>query len=229
MNKKIYISALAGAVVFFVGAQAHALTVNTGVTGGVQVAAASGSAVNASGSASGSMNMDLGNGGLQAQIQAGIITQSSGEAMVGLQGNMVDMIQSNADLMAYNNLVVQARPAVTAVNVNSDNSVDVHYSQPAKFLGIFSTSLSGDVNVDAQGNTKVYLPWYAFLYSKDTTSVQTSAATAVAQSGAQFNAQADATTMVQNQARVVNAVSAAIQAQVSASATATATGSASAY
>lgn len=218
MNKKIYISALAGAVVLFVGAQAHALTVNTGLTGGVQANTASASA---SGSASGSMNMNLANGGLQAQIQAGVITQSSGEAMVGLQGNMIDMIQSNADLTAYNNLVVQARPAVTAVNVNSDNSVDVHYSQPAKFLGIFSTSLSGDVNVDAQGNTKVHLPWYAFLYAKDTTSVQTSAATAVAQSGVQFNAQADATTMAQNQARVINAVSTAIQAQASASATAT--------
>lgn len=206
-----------GGLVFVFGAQVHALDLSVTTTANMQ----------SSGTASGSMNVDLGNGGLQAQVNAGTVNASSGDAIVSLQGNSVGLIQTDADLTAYNDLVVKSRPAVSSVNVQSDNSIDIGYAQPAKFLGIFSTSLSGDVHVDAQGNATVRMPWYSFLYSKDTSGVQTSVVTSIQQSGVQFGVQAqvNATTAAQNNARVINAATAAIQAQAQASATTSASAS----
>jgi hypothetical protein len=220
MNKKLF-GFMAGGLVLVVGAQAHALTVSG--TGDVIVQ----NSTSSSSTADASATLQVGSVGLQAQVQAGTVNTSSDDTVVSLQGDSIGMIQTSDDLTAYNNLVLKARPAVTSVNVNSDNSIDIGYAQPAKFLGLFSTSLSGDVHVDASGNTAVHLPWYAFLYSKDTTNVQASVASAVQKSGAQFNAQADASTSAQDHARVINAATAAIQAQALASATAN--GSTSTY
>jgi hypothetical protein len=221
MNKKV-LGIMMGGMVLTLAAQVNALTINASTTGNLMVQASA--TASASAQMQG-MDMVSSTDTLSAQVNTGMANTSSDSAIVSLQGNSIGMIQSSADLTAYDNMVIKARPAVSSVNVNSDNSIDVIYAQPAKFLGIFSTSLSGNVHVDAQGNTTVHMPWYAFLYSKNTTSVQASAATAVQQSGAQFNAQADAMTKVQNNARVINAVSTAVQAQ--ASANASASGSAS--
>lgn len=225
MNKKLF-GLMIGGLAFVLAAQVNALTV-TG-TGGLTVQATTTSVVVMSSTVTG--NLDASSTiGLAAQVQAGSTTTSSEDSIVSLQGNSIGMIQTNADLDAYNTLVIKSRPAVTSVNVDSTNNVDVYYSQPARFLGIFSTSLSGDVHVDAQGNTTVNMPWYAFLYAKDTTNVKTSVATAVTQSGVQFGSHADAATTIQNNARVINAVSAAVQAQAQASASASTTGTASTY
>jgi hypothetical protein len=170
----------------------------------------------------GSFNVNVGNGGLSAQVQAGAVDSSSASAIVDLNGNSNALIQSTSDLMTYDALVISNRPAVRSINVHDDGSVVVGYSQPAKFLGIFSTSITGNVDVDAQGNTTVHLPWWAFLYAKNTTDVKTSVSAAVQQSGVNFGAQADATANAQNSARLINAVTTAIQAQASANATASA-------
>jgi hypothetical protein len=160
------------------------------------------------------------NVGLQAEIQSGTVVSSSDDAVVQLQGNTLGLIQTSDDLTAYNNLVVKARPAVSSIKVATDGSMNIGYSQPAKFLGIFKTSLAGNVNVDASGNVNVSTPWYGFLYTKDTTPVQASVTTAIQQSGAQLNAQATTQAQLQNQAMLVNAITAAIQTEAQASATA---------
>lgn len=150
--------------------------------------------------------------GLSAQVQAGAtIDAASGAALV----------QTSDDLATYNTLVIKARPAVTAINVQSDGSVVVGYSQPAKFLGLFSTSITGNVDVDAQGNATVHLPWWSVFYSKDTTGVQAAVSTAVQESGVNFAAQVDAMATAQNAAQVINAATSAIQAQTQVSAAAT--------
>jgi hypothetical protein len=228
--KKI-IGALLGGAVFVVGSSAYALSLAGAATGGVQVGAGYGAQAGVSATTSvqsqtsssmdGLVNVNVGTG-LQAQVQVISANTSSENAVVQLQGNTVGLIQSDTDLMTYNNLVIQARPVVKAINVHSDNSIAIDYSQPAKLFGIFPTSLSGEVDVDAQGNTTVHLPWYAFLYAKNTANVQTSVAAAVQQSGASFGAQANAQAQLQDSARVISAVSAALQAQASASAGASA-------
>jgi hypothetical protein len=223
MKKLIYGLLVVGAGLF-VGAQAHALSVSTGLTGNTQVgSSATGSSAmdgatgtaQASGTAAVQMNV-----GLQAEIQSGTVVSSSDDAVVQLQGNTLGLIQTSDDLTAYNNLVVKARPAVSSIKVATDGSMNIGYSQPAKFLGIFKTSLAGNVNVDASGNVNVSTPWYGFLYTKDTTPVQASVTTAIQQSGAQLNAQATTQAQLQNQAMLVNAITAAIQTEAQASATA---------
>ncbi|HUC31111.1 MAG TPA: hypothetical protein VMR99_00270 [Candidatus Paceibacterota bacterium] len=193
----------------------------TGV--GIQGGVSASTSAQSQGSSSGSVlvNVDIGSG-LQNQIQAVAANTSSINAVVQLQGNTAGLIESDADLSAYNNLVIKDRPVITAINVHSDNSIAIDYSQPAKLFGIFPTSLSGEVDVDAQGNTTVHLPWYAIFYAKNTANVQTSVAAAVQQSGASFGAQANAGVQLQNTARVISAATAALQAQAQASVSANA-------
>lgn len=137
-------------------------------------------------------------------------------------------IMSSADLATYNDIVMKARPAVAAINVdNTNNTIAIQYSQPAKLFGIFPATLSGNVTVDAEGNTSVSLPWWSIFYVKDAAAVQASAAAAVAQSGASFDAQADASTKLQNEARVIDAVTGALQAQAVAAASTSVSTSAS--
>lgn len=193
----------------------------------------------------------------QAQMQASSSNNtstntSSLSAVAQVLGAAPTLIKTNDDLTAYDNLVTQARPAITAVNVNSDDSVAITYQQPAKLFGIFPTSLPGEVDVDAQGNASVHLPWYSVFYATDASSVQASVANAVQQSGVTLGASAnananantnatagtsanasgtmsgvEASTQLQNTARLINAITAALQAQaqVQASSSASTTGS----
>lgn len=209
-----------------VGFGVHAYAANVNVVGnvitGAQASSGVGAQVDATTSAAEqnllNANVNVGvngtnasgtnNGGLQADVQSG--------AVVNLQSADTATIATNGDLTAYDGLVVKARPIVTGISQQNDGSVAITYAEPAKFLGIFPTTISNEVNVDANGNTTVHSPWWGFLYAKNDSAVQISAAAAVQQSGVQFGAQTNATTTLQNQARVINAVSAAVQAQVSA-------------
>jgi hypothetical protein len=177
-------------------------------------------------SGTGSMNMINGNLGLQAQLQtmSGTMATSSEDSIVNLQGDTEAAIQSDADLAAYNNLVIQTRPAITAINTDSNNGVDITYAQPARFLGIFPTTISGQVNVDAQGNTTVSLPWWSFLYSKDTSGVQSAVTTAAQTSNADLAVGASSMTSLQDSASMINAVTAAIQSEFQASGSANVSG-----
>jgi hypothetical protein len=232
MNKKLFsfmsFAGVAGAVLLIASnAYASGLYGVVSSTTGVQLGGNTSSSATVTASSSLNANEGL-EVQLQAQAQSGAaMTSSSEDNIVQLQGNALAAIKTNDDLTAYNNLVVQDRPAVRSVNAQSDGSVSVGYSQPARFLGIFSTTLTGQVNVDAQGNVTVHMPWYAFLFSKDTTAMQTAATTAVVQSGAQFGGQMSTQAMVQNQAEEINAISAAVQAESQASASADMNASAS--
>lgn len=184
----------------------------------------------AQGSMGANANIDVPAGvGLQAAVQSGTVSASSAAAVVNLQGNAASLIQATSDLQAYDDLVVKARPAVRNIAINNDGTVAISYVQPAKFLGLFPASLTGEIDVNASGAAAVRLPWYAFLYAAGTANVQSEVQTAVAQSGtvsagtqAQGSAVAsmgaDASANLRNQARIVNAVTAALQAQADANA-----------
>lgn len=205
---------VAGMLVLVAGSQAHALSVSTGATGNVQAGSAATSAMQAS------TTVSVGAGaGANATAPASENSSTSAAAAEILINGPVS-IATAADLISYDDLVVKARPAVTAINVDSNDNIAIAYSQPAKFLGIFPATITGTVMVDAQGNTKIELPWWALFYAKNTTAVQGSVTGAVAASGANFStaAQADAQAQLQNQARVIDAVTGALQAQATANA-----------
>jgi hypothetical protein len=146
-----------------------------------------------------------------------VTTTAAAELLVG----QPMPIMTSADLNTYDDIVVRARPVVAAINVdNTNNTIAIQYSQPAKLFGIFPASITGNVTVDAQGNAVVRLPWWSVFYTKNTAVVQASVAGAIAQSGASFDAQADAPIRLQNEARVIDAVTGALQAQAVAATTA---------
>jgi hypothetical protein len=209
----------AGMLVLVAGSQAHALSVSTGVTGNLQAAGATSSSAQASGAASVGVGVNAGVGA-NATGGAAATGNSSTSAAAELLINGPVSIATTADLNSYDDLVVKARPAVTAINVDSNNNIAIAYSQPAKFFGIFPTTITGTVMVDAQGNAKIELPWWAMFYAKNTAATQASVTGAVAGSGADFSAgaQADAQAQLQNEARVIDAVTGALQAQATADA-----------
>lgn len=211
--KKIIGAAIAAAA-FVLAGNVHALSV-MGTATATLGAAVSATATTA---ATGSVSTGI---GLQAEVQSGALATSTDSAVVNLQGNALGLIQTNDDLATYDTLVVGARPAVKNINVNDDGSMEIAYVQPAKFLGIFPASITGDVNIDANGTVTVSTPWYGFLYTKDTTPVQASVAAAVQQSGVAADAQGstDMQAQLQDRAMLVNAITAAIQVEASASAT----------
>jgi hypothetical protein len=179
------------------------------------------------------VNMTSGDASLKVQLEKGL--SSNGEAeVVDLKGNADLMIKSDDDLDAYNSLVVKTRPSVTSVSVD-DDSVSVKYKQPAKFLGVFSSHINATAKVVAGGKVTIILPWYSFLYVKDSSTVESKIETSLAANngGAQvdlssigtkgatnveMNSSTDGTASlkIRNNAHAVNLISTAIDASVTA-------------
>lgn len=140
-------------------------------------------------------------------VQSGSLSSEQKQLVVGLPGNTVTLIKNNDDLKAYANIVVSTRPGVKNVSV-TDNGLVVTYEQPAKFFGIFRSSLNAKAVVATGGKVEVDLPWYSFLYSKNTGAVKTSI-----QSSAGSNltvSKSDDAVSVQNNAKAINVVSGSI-------------------
>jgi hypothetical protein len=212
MNKKLNAVAvvlMVGAFALVVVGRVYALDLSGSAVGGISVGGATSSA------------------SLQATTTASV--SSSASPAAELLVNESIPITTSADLATYDDIVVKARPSVTAINVdNTNGKIAIEYVQPAKLFGVFPATITGTVTVDAQGTAAVTFPWWAMFYAKDAAAVQTSVTGAVAQSGASFDAQADAQTQLRNEARVIDAVTGALQAravaEASTSVTATAAG-----
>ncbi|MSU60473.1 MAG: hypothetical protein EXS52_00970 [Candidatus Staskawiczbacteria bacterium] len=67
-----------------------------------------------------------------------------------------EAIQAKIDTEIENN------PEIKTAEV-SETSVDIKYSAPAKFLGIFPGHFNLHISADAQARVKVKFPWYRFL------------------------------------------------------------------
>lgn len=163
-------------------------------------------------SGAGATYVSLNNGSLSVQVQNGSLTPSAQASIVSLGGGSALLIQSNADLNAYGNLVVQNRPGVTNVSVNN-GVVTVKYNQPARFLGIFGTSIAAEASVNSNGKVAVKMPWYSFLFSKRGGTVKKQVEVTLANETSSGNIQVttlasgDEQVRVQNSAKVLNVVS----------------------
>lgn len=75
-------------------------------------------------------------------------------------------INSNSDLENYKNMVLEGCSSLQDINTEGD-VVEVRYNQPARFFGIFKTSLNAKVSINEAGKVEVKLPWYRFLFTKN--------------------------------------------------------------
>jgi len=131
-------------------------------------------------------------------------------------------VQSGQDLENFAKGVLAADANVDAV-ATTENEVRLTYRVPARFLGIFETSIPATVLVRAKGSAdatervRARLPWYSFLFgvSAEATSEQlTSVAAAEVASEVSGTQRFDA----QTQARIIAKLQAALQAQAEAAA-----------
>ena len=108
---------------------------------------------------------------LSSSLDEGAPEPETKTAIVNLDGNSIQLVKGDSDVKAYSQLVLSERPNVKSVTVD-DSSVTVSYKQPAKFLGLFSTSINAEVVVDENSQVEVSTPWYGFLFSKKTDSIK---------------------------------------------------------
>ncbi|MBU6501029.1 MAG: hypothetical protein KGJ89_02795 [Patescibacteria group bacterium] len=111
-------------------------------------------------------------------------------------------LRSGQDLQNFAKGVLLRDDNVEDVQVASD-TVKVSYKEPAKLFGVFGSSLSAQVETDAQGRVKVHYPWYSFLFS-----VPSSVASAELET--KLNASIGQTSLqnnLQGQAQVIQSIS----------------------
>lgn len=87
-------------------------------------------------------------------------------------GNQKVQVRSENDLKAYKEMVLENCSNLTEINTEG-NTVEVKYNQPARFFGIFKNNLGARITVNAEGKAKVKLPWYSFLFTKNTAEIET--------------------------------------------------------
>lgn len=226
MKKTLF---LAAAGLLF-ASTAWALTVDTNL-GGYNVNTnlnTSGSGLNVNTNVGGlNSNVNILNDGsgktLNVNMSTGLSTQvnlddAAKSVIVNLNGNSVSLIKSDSDLAAYSDLVVQERPSIKSVETGNGKVV-VAYRQPAKFLGLIGTNMGATVTVNAQGNVTVSLPWYSFLFTKNTNAVKTAVQGNLGSSRLDVSVlggSGSTSVRVQTGAKVVNVVTNSIETQVSA-------------
>jgi hypothetical protein len=146
-----------------------------------------------------------------------------GTAPTTIDGKITStQVTTDADLNAYtaaaissdtaNNAGVSASDDAEIKTVSyQDNGVTVDFSQPAKFIGLFPTSINATATVTADGTTMVTYPWYGFLIRKHAAAMNTIFQTQVTEATAgKTEASASATMSAQTKAAVLDAIRQAI-------------------
>ncbi|MEK7583279.1 MAG: hypothetical protein AAB483_02665 [Patescibacteria group bacterium] len=167
---------------------------------------------------SGSTTVEIGGGART------ITTQTDGSVQINDANGRIISVTNNQDLDAYASLVIQEQAAITDIEIKS-NEIRIEYRQPAKFLGLFSSTLNGTVVVMSGGNVEIDLPWYGFLFRKNAGAVRKAIETQLQAGATNGTLQVDiigtgtgsnATMAAGNSAQVITIVSStlATQAQV---------------
>ena len=73
-------------------------------------------------------------------------------------------VNSATDLENFAKGVLLRDNSIDAIDIKADK-IKVNHRAPVKFLGLFSTTLPAETEVDKQGRVKVKFPWYGFLFS----------------------------------------------------------------
>jgi len=94
-----------------------------------------------------------------------VVTDSSAEGDAGEELTDISKVNAISDLSLFANTLVKNDAEVNKVTI-TDESLSLSYKTKAKFIGIFSSSLSAKTTVSAGGDLKVKYPWYGFLFSK---------------------------------------------------------------
>jgi hypothetical protein len=74
----------------------------------------------------------------------------------------VDRVMTDADLKGFAATEVRNDSNLNGIKI-ADDKIEVHYKQPARFLGIIPMMVSVGVNVYSDGSVNVDYPWYSFL------------------------------------------------------------------
>lgn len=171
---------------------------------------------NAAGNAQtgGVVNISSSGKSLKIEVESSELSSEDKRAIVNLEGNTLTTIKSDDDLKAYNSVVIDTNPNISTISSGDDGSVEITYRHPAKFLGIWRTSLNATARVENNERVKIQFPWYSFLFStgkgdvEETINVSLENDTALQVNSDGGNTSADLT--VQNEARAINIVTSQI-------------------
>lgn len=156
----------------------------------------------------GTVNFRTSGNSLELELQSGDLSSDEKRAIINLEGNTVTKIKSENDLGAYNSVVLEANSNVSDISVN-DGVVEISYRHPARFLGVWSTSLRATARVENNERVSITLPWYSFLFSTGKGDVEKTINVELGDdSVVQVNSNGgdDASLKVQNAARAINIV-----------------------
>ncbi len=149
------------------------------------------------------------NDGLDVQVSRGALGKSAMDAIVSLQGGTDALIRSDSDLNSYKQLVLENCSGLKTISTPGA-TVEVQYTQPARFLGIFSSDLNGTVQVSADGNVAVTLPWYAFLFRSDSNQIAAQIKADVSADQAISVSSGDSSVQIRRSAHIINVVTSAV-------------------
>ena len=216
--KKYYATAAALAMsVALIAPLAHAVTVDG--SGTIEIDANVSAGASASSSSSNQGTNASGSGTIGADV--GLITVTRADVSSGESAQVTistpSAVKTSADLSAYASGVVEGDKNVDAVAASED-SVSVSYKQSAKLFGFIPIFLSATATVDSTGEVSIRYPWYAFLATTNSASLQSSvkAATA-ATTAANTSADASAELSAAAQAKLIDEVRAAMKGSLEAS------------
>lgn len=145
---------------------------------------------------------------LELELQGENLSSDEKRAIVNLEGNTVTKIKSEDDLSAYNSVVLEANSNVSNISVN-DGVIEINYRHPARFLGVWGTSLRATARVENNEQVRITLPWYSFLFSTKKGNVEKTINVGLGDDTVvQVNSDggSDASLTVQNAARAINIV-----------------------
>jgi len=80
-------------------------------------------------------------------------------------------VKSGQELENFARGVLLKDENVGSIEMNEEG-IQIAYSMPARFVGVFKSSVRAHVAVDASGRVKVKYPWYGFLFGKVTSAVE---------------------------------------------------------
>lgn len=113
----------------------------------------------------GTVQVNSSNGSLNVLLSNSDLTDEQKNVVINLGGDTITLIKDHNDLKAYNAVVKSNYKNVDDITVEN-GEVRVVFNRPARFLGIFGTSIRTEVVVDQNTNeAKVQSPWYSFLFT----------------------------------------------------------------
>jgi hypothetical protein len=142
----------------------------------------------------------------QADVSAGMVTPTSDNPA---------SVQSSSDLSGYVAARLQDDSNISQIQASGSN-VAVTYTEPAKVLGIFPVNVEATATVNNDGVVAISYPWYAFIFSTNTSDLQDKIQTSVS---ADLGANASAGFSAAQQAKLISDISSVMQGEASASVT----------